>query len=109
MILVVIAMHAVATNGVETWKPVKIAPHHVEALVLAKIGRICLRYPNDGSVEQMATIDHLHPFKLARRELDQSIVRRRPQLVSLATEILQAEPDRAWIGDEIWTPVVEYL
>src|ERR1700733_15822254 len=56
VILVVVSVHTVPSHGIEIRILIQVLAHLAELPIVAKIGRICLRYANQSSVDNVFAI-----------------------------------------------------
>ena len=110
MILIVVAMHAVAADGVEVDEGVEVGADSVEFGVCPEIGGIRFRHAHHRPIEHVVAVDHADPGELARREVDElprpsSTIDRRPHDRNIR------DPAISWRGSATMagTPIVENL
>ena len=97
MILVVVAVKAVAADGLEVREAVHPDLQHVQRpLIFAVIDRIGLGLADDGTVHHRRGRGQTDVFQLLTGKLDQIGIRHRPERVGVVAEIFH--PDRRAVG-----------
>src|SRR6185503_45913 len=106
VILVVVAVHAVASGQEKVRKRVQVFAQFAEARVAAIVAGIGFRNPDHDAVEMVRRCSQVQALHFGDSQLHQIAVRHRPELVAFAAEVLHPYPDRVRVPDEVGAPVV---
>ncbi len=110
MILVVVLVHAVATDRMEVRDRVDMASDHLEMVaVFGVVDRIGLRHPNDRSIVHLGGVGKTEHADLLRGERDQLLIGAVPQAVPFEAEVLHSEAGLLGIAEQVLAPVSEVL
>src|SRR5690606_12768685 len=110
MILVVIAMQAVSTDGLEVLEPIyKIFDRLQILTIFGIVDGIRLGNAKHTAIQYITGPGQPDAFKLLLRKLDEVRVRHGPEVVPFGAKVLQPQAGRRRIRDHIRAPVLEVL
>src|SRR5689334_7801380 len=109
MVLIVVAMHAVATDEEQVLDGVGMLPDRSEVRVAAEIGGIGFGHADHVRGNDVFRVDKAQLFELADRQRLHLRIRKAPQLIGFVAEVFESQGDFGRIGRQRRAPVVEYL
>src|SRR5580704_7919052 len=86
VVLIVVAVHAVSTDGIEIREPVQICTDRIELAVSTEVSRVGLRDANQSAVDDIAAIDEADFLQFRGCKFDEPAVFHGPKVISLAAE-----------------------
>ncbi len=109
VVLVVVLVHAVATDQIQVRNGVDVVPDLLKAVVDAEVGRVGLCHADHHRIARIGSIDDVDLRQFLDSQLGHLFVRARPELIAFIAEVLGADPHLRTVGDQERTPVIEDL